>query len=1853
MDKTLKLYIYVDGVSDTPFPQGAEEPLEIGAFRYDAKRMGGAPTITATVSYPTCLDKEWNDLVYTELNGEKYFLKQTPTSTLSNEDARYKHDLVMVAERVILDDAYFFDAVVGNPLENDKPVTNSTNFNFYGSIEEFVKRMNASLQYTKLQSVSEDGVISGYRVILDDDIVTREQKQVVFDGAAFSQALQECYNTFGIPFYFDGKEIHVGYTNNVISDVLEYGVDGALLSASKQNANFKVVNRATGMGSSDNIPYYYPNNAPKGEIQITASESNQGITTEDIEIRDTEVFSQSELRVDEIYTYHGSGKVSQSIEAKVLSTEEVSSFDENTVSLLQVHTTKNNPEKIEVEFLLNFDGHGDADIDLNWSLNIPQYYIYSQNENRDYTSSSHLALEVEGVYLSTNDAEYEELTYTKKEEKTRYLQWCKVNKDYADMTQEGHALRQIGLTIQTPNILGVARIKVVSKLKTVGVFWESLVPSITNPSCDITYNAEVRTHITGGWKSSMNDTTINMDACGVRFLKNPVYGDSFSWTIIEYIKTATNLQPSIYRATKGAERFYNAINYPFIPADGYELKYGEYIKDGEVHNDAYKKDNGEYYEFTNEYKEARPREHVFTVDDIKPTIKEMTNDISWSDTDSEGNPVTVFQRIDMFSEFAYDRGDNDETYIDENNETSFKHPYFFAKLRKLDFNLFDCAIEQQPMTISMTAGHCGACNFEVGVSEEYPRMNPVQVDENGNLVYDEEGRVLCGLEDFQDSVIPQDEQQDTINHEVWIALKKEETTYGILMPKAPKYEGDTLVEAGHRPKACSGTYSNDGDTFVILGINLPEEYVLHAERKLEKAIVKYIWENNVEKFNFSVNFSRIFLAENPRITDLINENARLTRVKYNGDEYMLYVSSYSYVMNEGDVLPEIRVELDDTLTMSQNALQNAINEVRSEIGQAIDALDVAAIGSRYFLRKDVDDVAQATIDFRKGVFFGEGGDVSVYEDGSAKLTIDYLEVTKKATFTSLEIQEKTHAGGQILLTPAAMICNEVEELEDSYRCYFQTKGDNGEEIFNQFVVGDQAISQTFNEWGGHYYWRYVVGVGENYIDLSKTDCDEESDAPSIGDKIIQLGNRTNEERQNAIVIAAYGEGSPYIIQYKGINGFALSEDKIVTKLSSTENIFTGKVHMEAGSGGLETIPEWIEVRNTANEALEKAGSIGEEAFAELEAYIDEVRQDLQEQIDGAVDSYFEDYEPTTSSFPAKDWDTEEEKSSHLNDTFTNLTDGRSWRWAKVAGNYTWVEIADTATSEALKLAGQAKTDSATKMRMFVDTPFTPYSVGDLWSRGESAPLMRCINAKDAGPFNEEDWELADNSQAYTDEKLSELKIGTENLLRNSGFTGDYLSEGLADESVLEGLEDLYSRPFDHWDTNIDVYREELPNDAISGYGVRFEYSSISQQLFNQAIAGSEYVVSFKAKSENNNGYVEAYIGTNGVRTETTSEWATYSMVLTPSSNTTFFQIGGNAIICDLKLEKGNKATSWSASPLDNRSDRAYYQSLKYVQNAFEGATDVNGGLVLTEQIQVGDYDKTNKEWVKMNGGMSGIYEGDNDVAFWAGGNFEKAVETAMVYENDPNYRPTEQELAAMANFVVTHGGRAILNEAIVRGSVYANEGNFGRGCTIGDTVRVVDGGIEIDSHVEDIEGKINIDESNGISCSNTKFYASLGGSGCGNSMFRVGTVSSGGTCPNNPTPIIVSGDTDAIYCYRGSFAGLRPKCCYIGELYSLGGYYLRDDIFSVLFPSSGTYNIDLDDLFDQGQNHPQHGHEIWFETMGADINVTSTIPMWAHYYGQYQTSHTFTSAGVIRFKYYGSFSGQPNGIWTYTWVETK
>jgi hypothetical protein len=107
----------------------------------------------------------------------------------------------------------------------------------------------------------------------------------------------------------------------------------------------------------------------------------------------------------------------------------------------------------------------------------------------------------------------------------------------------------------------------------------------------------------------------------------------------------------------------------------------------------------------------------------------------------------------------------------------------------------------------------------------------------------------------------------------------------------------------------------------------------------------------------------------------------------------------------------------------------------------------------------------------------------------------------------------------------------------------------------------------------------------------------------------------------------------------------------------------------------------------------------------------------------------------------------------------------------------------------------------------------------------------------------------------------------------------------------------------------------------------------------------------------------------------------------------------------------------------------------------KGETDILGGLINTNLINMGMYDEESK-MTKTTAGINGLYNEDRSIAFWAGGNSEQAAFTEATYLDNPNYIPTQEELNKMAKFVVTHGGRAILNDIILRGYIYALGGFF-------------------------------------------------------------------------------------------------------------------------------------------------------------------------------------------------------------------
>lgn len=227
------------------------------------------------------------------------------------------------------------------------------------------------------------------------------------------------------------------------------------------------------------------------------------------------------------------------------------------------------------------------------------------------------------------------------------------------------------------------------------------------------------------------------------------------------------------------------------------------------------------------------------------------------------------------------------------------------------------------------------------------------------------------------------------------------------------------------------------------------------------------------------------------------------------------------------------------------------------------------------------------VDFGNFTAGVSGGGIWTDESGNVHIETDYIQARKKIQAREVEIQEMTHVGGCQIVSPAAMRCTRVSKILSNgdirgYVCYFNASDGDGISVSNTFAVGDLARCETFNlqsnadgTISNRYYWRKVKGVGtspvrgEHYIYLSNLDGEKDinSDAPQPGDRIVTVGNcdPDKSERSNLIVISAYGSGSPYIYQFKGITTFKLGDENLKTKLAPDGNRFTGKFVIENGS----------------------------------------------------------------------------------------------------------------------------------------------------------------------------------------------------------------------------------------------------------------------------------------------------------------------------------------------------------------------------------------------------------------------------------------------------------------------------------------------------------------------------------------------------------------------------------------------------------------------------------------------------------------------------------------------------------------
>ena len=1094
------------------FPSEAN-PAVVSSYTYDAKRMGGAPTLTATIYSSDPL--QWKKEEFVEYNGDRFFASYTPNSTKDNSSRMWKNEITFTSRRELLDNTLFFDVVVDDvdTQNKDRYRSNQTKFTFGGTIYEFVARINSSMAYCGLYRTTDE--YKGYYVVVDEGYGTDEVKEVSFEDQYLTDVLQLINTTFELDYYWDGNVCHVGKVQHDLTDTpIKYGSSDALISVSKENANYKIVDMITGYGSSDNLPYYYPNDDEFGEAIFDA----KNIASEHVDVTLSDYLRYSKYNDNLVLFKSKKGKYEGNVDVSTL-------YVRNTYSpenLTQADNSQNPKVKCWFWVSLKINAKKGQIIDFSKiSFNFELFDYVPKKENITNLSSARRTI---NVYTTYHDIYKNVCT------DSNFGDTCSV-----EFTEDGTFYIDIE-AIFSYN----CKVFTMDGKKT---FHNSSSWKVSF-SGDADFSLDTNSEYS--WKNG--DKYIPIDNSGIyvngiasakyveyeyNFVKNDegIYGFDNIYTGTEddavqvsvtgrkWIAPSSVLMPSIYRNTKGAERFYYALN------NTHKLPSGS-----------------GYYEFVNLYKKGNPHQGTVTFDDIKPTINGIVN--------AEG------QLFGEIADIAFDSNDSD---VKDSDGTKYIHQYFYIKLHKFNgefgFDLFNHVLAKEPAKINLIKSNgCPACSFVIHnqpSADNSKCYNCVSVDENGNLKpvrTDKNDYIFDNASDAYEDKL----NQDSTKEELWIAVQKDTSTLGIIMPNA---------SAGFKPQK--------GDLFVITGIKPPKVLVTAAEKRLDDALIKHMSENNTDQFNYSVKFSRIFLQENPDFASKLNENAKLS-IQIQGDSdsdgnlisHEVFVSNYS-VKVDNDELAEVEVELVNSLEVTKSDVKQIIDSVKGETVKSLSSMVGgnntngfnASITDKMYLSKLKDDTANGTITFEKvqkflqgltsedlsqfkkgatfgdfiqGMLFGTGGRID--ELGNA----EFESITSRSSIIAKELvtNRQTAMESNFVFTESGLV-ESVKEIPAAtevgnvtYDLKLQKRLDND---FTAFKENDVVLASinTLAESGKYYdMWLRVLSVNTVTNTITVV-CYPDNECPSKKNyppcelaRLIRWGNAVDEDRQSCWYISS-------------------------------------------------------------------------------------------------------------------------------------------------------------------------------------------------------------------------------------------------------------------------------------------------------------------------------------------------------------------------------------------------------------------------------------------------------------------------------------------------------------------------------------------------------------------------------------------------------------------------------------------------------------------------------------------------------------------------------------------------------------
>ena len=379
-----------------------------------------------------------------------------------------------------------------------------------------------------------------------------------------------------------------------------------------------------------------------------------------------------------------------------------------------------------------------------------------------------------------------------------------------------------------------------------------------------------------------------------------------------------------------------------------------------------------------------------------------------------------------------------------------------------------------------------------------------------------------------------------------------------------------------------------GDEYILWNIRMPESYYPAAELEYKEAVDRFMADNrkDVSVWQAPTDFTvierraldlqpgqRIRLESAEAFPDTGFRETRIVSISRS------VVRPGSMTLKMSDVLSTGRISRIESNIASVERLTKQVSSEFPDIIRSWEetpASDTTLYSSRKsereFLNKRRGGTVEADVifdkdimiggsvvskDFRQGDFSGSG--FGAYRDGNgnAVLEADILKIRKEAIFNEAVINQVTFRVGATVFSNGGCEITRVEELETAFRCYYDNKEGRR---YSGLTTGDQVRCQRYDPTQHtiiKYYWRLVTAVGEDYVELSKSDADG-SASPEAGDEIAQFGNRSDITRQSAIVIDPLDGGSVEV--YAHIDAYSLSEKNYV---GMGVNPQTGEAYMYA------------------------------------------------------------------------------------------------------------------------------------------------------------------------------------------------------------------------------------------------------------------------------------------------------------------------------------------------------------------------------------------------------------------------------------------------------------------------------------------------------------------------------------------------------------------------------------------------------------------------------------------------------------------------------------------------------------------